>query len=234
MKKIIVSIAVFCSIVALSIVLPIPRAVQAGGYLEGGCVPVYGGGEVCPSPAEVLVDKKVRNPATGLFVDNLGLSDPKYRPLQIVTFQIKVENSGETDLEKVTVKDTIPNFIDYMSVSPANNASYDSSLRVLTFTVDNLGGGSKQIFTLKARVAHQAMFLQEKNIVCPINVVDAKSDSQNDRDESQFCIEKEMVVPEVPKAGPEHWILSFAGLSTILLTGIYFKKRALQLPAVNG
>lgn len=234
MKKFLIRTIAFCFLAAISLVL-VASSAQAGGYLEGGCVPVYGGGEVCPSPAEVLIDKKVRNPATGLFVDNLGLSDPKYRPLQIVTFQIKVENSGDDTLEKVTIKDTIPSFIDYMSISPANGVSYDSNLRVLTFTVDNLAGGSKQIFTLKARVAHQAVLPKEKNIVCPINIVNAETEGRNpDRDESQFCIEKEMVVPTVPKAGPEHWILSLAGLSTILSVGIYFRKKAIQLPLITG
>lgn len=222
MKKLVVEIMVICFLAILSIIL-IARSVQAGG----GCVPVYGGGEVCPRVGEVLLEKKVRNPATGLFVDNLGLSDPKYRPLQIVTFQIIVQNSGESTFDKVVVKDKIPNFIDYMSISGSTtDASYDGNTRLLTFSVANLSGGSKEIFTVKARAAHQAALPAEKSPVCPVNVVDATSDSQSDHAESQFCIEKEMVVPTVPAAGPEHWILATAGLTITLLTGFYLRKKA--------
>ena len=190
---------------------------------DGGCVPVYGGGVSCPKEGQVLIDKKVRNPSTGIFVDNLGLADPKYRPLWIVTFRLYVKNSGNQTLDRVIVTDKIPQFVDFMS-GPGN---YDAGGRTLTFTVSNLLGGSTRTFDIKGRIVHQAVLPAEKSIICPVNVAEAQSDSQKDRDESQFCVEKEMVVPTVPKAGPEHWILSAIGLSTVFVTGVYLRKKAL-------
>ncbi len=201
----------------------------SGVYGAGGCVPVYGGGVECPKEGEVLIDKKVQNPKTGIFVDNILPSDPtRYLPKQIVTFQIIVKNLGDQKIEKVTVTDTIPAFIDYMSITPTNDASYNADSRVLTFTVTNLAAGSSQIFDLKARVVHQAALPAEKSIICPINVVTAQIEGRNpDRDESQFCIEKEIVVPSVPSAGPEQWILSIAGLGSSLVAGLKLRKKSI-------
>ena len=196
--------------------------VSADGASAGGCVSVYGGGVQCPRPGQVLLDKKVRNPATGIFVDNLGLSDPKYRPAWIVTFRIFVKNPGDETLTNVTVTDKLPSFVDYMS----GPGSYDSVNRTVTFNVANLGGGATQTYDIKGRVVHSAVLPAEKQVVCPVNVADARVNSQADHDEAQFCIEKELVVPTVPKTGPEHWILSFGGLAATMIAGLYLKKKA--------
>lgn len=197
---------------------------------DGGCVPVYGGGVQCPKAGFVLIDKKVQNPATGFFVDNLGLFDPKYKPQQIVTYQLIVQNSGDQTLDKVVVQDTIPLYIDYMSISgPTTDASYNSTTKVLTFTVTNLTPGAKQVFTIKARIVHVAVLPQAKTTVCPVNVATAQALGQKYQDESQLCIEKQMIVPTVPAAGPEHWVLSLAGLGSAALIGLYLRKKAIIL-----
>lgn len=199
---------------------------------DGGCVPVYGGGVQCPKAGFVLIEKKVQNPATGVFVDNLGLFDPKYRPQQIVSFQLIVQNSGDQTIDKVTVKDTIPAYLDFMSLTDSNgksvaSANYDAKTRVLTFEASSLAPGSKQVFTLKVRVVHSAVLPQGKT-ACPVNVVTAQILGQLPyQDDSQLCIEKEMEVPSVPAAGPEHWILSLGGLGSALIIGLYLRKKAL-------
>uniref|UniRef100_A0A7C4RAN2 DUF11 domain-containing protein n=1 Tax=candidate division CPR3 bacterium TaxID=2268181 RepID=A0A7C4RAN2_UNCC3 len=190
---------------------------------DGGCVPVYGGGVECPKAGQVLVDKKVRNPASGVFVDNLGLYDPKYLPEQIVTFQITVKNSGDETISNLQVVDTLPQFVDYMS----GPGSYDNTSRKLSFNVSNLGAGISQVFQIKGRVSHQAALPEEKSTICPVNVVDASFGSQKDHDESQFCVEKQINVPTVPKAGPEHWVFSLAGLGIVFSLGNYLRKKTL-------
>src|SRR3989344_8511326 len=93
-----------------------------GGVPVYGGEPVYGGGVITPKEGEILVDKMVKNPATGTFVDHLGPTDPKYRPLQIISFQIKVNNPSDETLDVVEVVDTLPDFVDFIS-GPDN---YDS------------------------------------------------------------------------------------------------------------
>lgn len=221
MYKFALKLFIFLATVTL-LTLSKTSSVSADGAYGAGCVPVYGGGVQCPRPGQVLLDKKVRNPSTGVYVDNLGLSDPKYRPTWLVAFRIVVKNPGDETLTNVTVTDKLPQFVDYVS-GPAN---FDSANRTITFNVSNLTGGSTQTFDLKARVVAVSSLPAEKAIVCPVNVVDATADSQKDHDESQFCIEKEMVVPQVPSAGPEHWLLSIGGLGTALMIGVYLKKKA--------
>lgn len=193
-----------------------------GGVPIYGGEPVYGGGVITPREGELLVDKTVRNPATGIFVDHLGPTDPKYRPQQVITFKIVVSNPSSETLEKVDVTDTLAEFVDFMS----GPGKYDPESRKLTFPVENLGPDSSQEFELKGRTVHQAVLPADKDIVCPVNFVEAVAGDLSESDESQFCIEKEMPTPpEVPSAGPEYWILSLVGFSGAALTGMFLRKK---------
>jgi uncharacterized repeat protein (TIGR01451 family) len=204
------------------------KNVYAGGAevtptpISSVCVPVYGGGVQCPQTGQVLINKTVQNPSSGIFVDNLGLNDPKYRPEWIVTFQVTVQNSGDQSLDTISVTDKLPQFVDFAS----GPGSFDSNTKTLTFTVNNLAGGTSQTFEIKGRIVHPLLLPDGKSIICPVNVIDATTGSQTDHDESQFCIEKQMVVPAVPKAGPESWILLSLGAS--MLSGLYLRKKALS------
>lgn len=219
MKKYILGAVFFLA--AISVSLFSPNLSIAGGEtpIYGG-IPVYGGGFMVPG--QVLIDKTVLNPASGIFVDNLGPNDPKYRPQQFVTFRIVVKNSGEQTLSKVTVTDKIPQFTDFVS----GPGTYDEKARVLTFTATDVGGGASQTYELKVRTVHAALLPEGKNVVCPVNIVDALSAKEIDHDESQFCIEKQMIVPIVPQSGPEHWMLTLGGLIGALMTGTYLRKKA--------
>lgn len=198
--------------------------VYGGAPIYGG-QPVYGGGVISPRSGEVLVDKMVKNPATGIFVDHLGPTDPKYKPREIITFQIKVNNAGEETLNEVNVTDSLADYVDFMT----GPGSFDADSGKLTFKVENLTGGDSRTYEIRGRISHQAVIPEEKNVICPVNVVEAETEGKSDRDESQFCIEKEMEVPVVPKAGPEHWVLSLIGIASALITGNYLKKKAYQI-----
>jgi len=207
-------VALLSAVVILSF-----SASQVSASGSSSCVPVYGGGTQCPRSGQVLINKKVKNPASGVFVDNLGPTDPKYRPEQVVTFRITVQNPGDSSIDSITVTDTLPDFVDFMT----GPGAYNSSTRMIAFTVTNLASGESRDFDVTARVVHQAVLPNEKNIVCPVNVVQAQSDFGNDRDETQFCIEKQMIVPAVPKAGPEMWIVP--GLTSVFAVGTYLRRK---------
>lgn len=200
----------------------IVRVSADGTYGQSGCVPVYGGGVQCPRVGQVLINKTVRNPSTGVFVDNLGPSDPKFHPENSIAFHLTVQNTGDQTLDKITVTDTLPDFIDFTS-GPGN---FDSNVKTLTFDVLNLAGGSSQTYEVVGRVVPEAVLPQDKNLVCVVNNVKAVSSSQADTDSSQVCIEKTVVVPAVPTAGPKEWIISIAGLTVALTLGIYLRKKS--------
>jgi len=185
-----------------------------------GGEPVYGGGVVSPKEGDFLVDKTVKNPATGDFVDHLGPTDPKYRPLDIVVFQIKVNNPNTEDISAIEAVDTLPDFVDFMT----GPGSFDQDSRKLTFNVEDLKAGETREFEIKARVSHQSAFPEEKSVFCPVNIIEATLGEQTDRDESQFCIEKEMPAPQVPEAGAEQIILALLG--TALSAGLILRKKS--------
>ncbi|KKS98733.1 MAG: hypothetical protein UV73_C0001G0254 [Candidatus Gottesmanbacteria bacterium GW2011_GWA2_43_14] len=191
-----------------------------GGTTVYGGEPVYGGGVIVSKSGELLIDKMVLNPATDAFVDHLGPTDPKYRSLQIVTFRIRVENSGEESLGEVVVTDLLPDFVDFMS----GPGSYDQDSRKLTFTVENLEPGESEEFHIKARASHQATLPEEKNIVCPVNIAEAVTGDRQEKDESQFCIEKEMEVEQVPETGADPFMITAIG--SALSAGIWFRKKS--------
>lgn len=199
--------------------------VYGGAPVYGG-TPVYGGG-VIVSRGEMLLDKKVKNPATGEFVDHLGPTDPKYKAQSIVTFQIVLRNAGEQTIDTISVVDTLPKYLDFMS----GPGSYDKEENTLTFTVENLAGGTSQTFEVKGRVVHPALLPEDKNIICPtsderqpVNVVNTFIDKgQEDHDESQYCIERELEVPQIPQAGPE--VTTFLGLGISLVAGVTLRKK---------
>lgn len=236
MQKVIRNLVTIGMVWGLLAVIAVAKVKAAGGET---CVPVYGGGVQCPRPGEVLINKTVRNPSTGVFVDNLGPSDPKYRPQWTVIFRIFVQNPGDQTLDNVVVTDTLPLYVDFMT-GPAGS-TYNSNNRTLTWTVGSLTGGSSQMFEVKARVVHPALLPADRNIICPIrenpqpvNVVEARlSDGRTDRDQAQFCIEKELEVPLVPKAGPENWLLSLAGLVAALGIGNHLRRKANELTTNN-
>ena len=195
-----------------------------GAYGQSGCVPVYGGGVQCPKVGQVLINKTVRNPSTGIFVDNLGPGDPKFRPEWLVAFHLTIQNTGDQTLNKVTVTDKLPDFVDFTS----GPGTFDSNTKTLTFDVFNLTGGTSQTFEIVVRAVHAAVLPANQSVVCPVNTVDAVvvDTQQKDHDSSQFCIEKQVEVPSVPTAGPKEWVLSLVGFGTTLTVGLYLRKKA--------
>src|SRR5581483_5333852 len=54
------------------------------------CAPLYNGGQICPQVDNLLIDKKIQNPSTKEFVDNLSSMDPTYQAGQPIFFTITV------------------------------------------------------------------------------------------------------------------------------------------------
>ena len=65
---------------------------------------------------EIEIEKKVKNPATGDFVDRLNLGDYQFTPGEEMTFKVKVTNYGESNFEKVKVVDYLPEYVELVSL----------------------------------------------------------------------------------------------------------------------
>ncbi len=210
----------FAPLVIVSWLLVIP--------VKADCVGQYGQyGQPCPSYA-IVVDKMVGKPGTSNdstvyeYVDNLSVSDPRFKPDQVVFFKIKVKNTSTTKLVGMEVKDTIPSYLDPLE----GPGTYNSTTREITWNAGDFEVDQEKVFYLKMKVLPQANLPADKGLFCVTNFVKANSSNAYDDDTSQLCIEKQVTPGKtVPSAGPEMGILLFSGELALLGVGIYFKRK---------
>jgi len=179
------------------------------------------GGEV--PQGKVMVDKVVRNPVTGEYVDNLGLNDPKYSAEAAVFFKITVENVGNSTLQVINVVDYLPLYLQYVS-----GGTYNAATREVSFTFNNVAPLERRTTILQAKVYSLSQLPAEKTVLCPLNRVVASSpEDSSDEDTAQLCIQKKpMVSKEAPKAGDPMGLAMGLGSFLTLLGGLRLKKRA--------
>lgn len=203
---------------------------------DASCTPLYGGGFTCPKRGEILIDKNVKFPTKDLFVDNLTQFDPKYGPDQEVTFRIHVANTGNDLIDRVEVKDIFPDFLSFVA-GPGNFNQNEGKNGTLTFTIFNLAAGERREYFVTGKVFSTGNL--PENTICKLqNRGQARGNAdQFNEDIAEFCVEKRVTgitkggvpVTEVPKTGPEAYVLSFAGLSSLAGVGIYLRRKAASI-----
>ncbi len=228
MKKITTLLATIALTLALS------GTANAAGY-GYGCQPIYGGGQTCLTQGNVLVNKTVQNPSTGAFVENLSVNDPRYAPSGTITFQISVTNTGQSVLSKITVTDTLPLYVSFVS----GPGTFDNGTKKVTFQLMNLAPNETRVFTLQGQVSGTNGLPSNQTVTCDVNQVEATSDNgQASKANSQFCIEKGQSmtkgglpifpVPQkqftTPATGPE--MLPMIGIFASALTGFALRRKS--------
>jgi uncharacterized repeat protein (TIGR01451 family) len=180
---------------------------------EVTCTTQYGGGQTCTTTSNLLVNKKILNPVSKQYVDNLGQNDHLFAAGEEVTFAVSIKNVGDTVLNNVVFTDTLPAFLEWVGGDQ------------LTSTINALKPGEAVTKTIKAKVV--AAFPAAKNVVCLKNVAKAVAGAMSDQDSSQLCIS--VSLPKVvPKAGAE-------GLLFLpLLSGIGFYLTRFNLKGVKS
>lgn len=175
--------------------VPVAFAAGTGYGTTQPCTPY--GGVGCPTE-NILINKMVQNPQTSVFVDNLGVNDPKYGPDATVFFQLTISNTGNTVLNKVTVKDIFPEFVTFN----AGAGNYDANSKTLTFDLQDLKPGESRAFVITGKVASIDKLPQDKGIVCVTNQSFVSTNGKTSQDNARFCIQKPVlggkVVPVVP------------------------------------
>lgn len=217
MKKLLVSFALLV-IGYWLLVLPV-NADCVGQYVQYG--------QPCPS-YRIVVDKMVGKPGTSNdatvyeYVDNLSVSDPRFKPDQIVFFKVKIKNTSTTKLVGMEVRDTVPSYLDPLE----GPGTYNSTTREVVWNAGDFNVDEEKTYYLKMRVLTQANLPSDKGLFCVSNFVKASSSNAYDDDTSQLCIEKQVTPGKtVPSAGPEFGLLLLAGNVLGVGAGLYFKKR---------
>jgi uncharacterized repeat protein (TIGR01451 family) len=180
-------------------------------------------GQSCPPPANLTVNKYVKNPITNVFVENLGSTDPTFSPGSTVTFKLSIKNgSGET-FSPVEVIDQFPDYMTYVSSSV--QGSYDAGKRRLVIKLENLIAGESRNIEVTAKVADRSAFASDRDFFCVSNFtsVTAPARPDGDNDTAEFCITTRVGgATNLPVAGFNDFItlipfVSLGGIGLVLL-----------------
>lgn len=208
--------------------------VAANAAGKSNCQVIYGGGEVCDKNIEFTLEKFVQKANKGgEYVENLNTNDPRFSANQEVAFKVIVKNVGQDNIESMTVTDTLPNYVTF--VSGAGN--YDNNSKKITFTIQNLGKNEQREFIIVTKVVENGALPTDKAINCVVNNVTAVANNgANAKDSSQFCIERTVEtkptpqvfektpVKKIPETGAE--IMVLAGLIPAGLAGFALRKKS--------
>ncbi len=98
--------------------------------------------------ADISIDKKVRfNSQT---YDNVDRTINLYDTGETVDYEITVKNNTSEKAIDLDVEDTLPSYLDFVSCS--DSCSYNSSNRMLTFSLGDLAGNTDKKLSLTVRV----------------------------------------------------------------------------------
>jgi len=187
------------------------------------CEQQYGGGETCYE-GELRLDKVVKNPSSGTYVDNLFSSDPNFSADQDVWFRLTIKNTGSDDLNDVEVKDKFPNYVLFVS----GPGSWNDSDKTLTWKIDHLSPGESKDYEIKGKIVSEGSLPSDSGTYCVTNYGEAKKDNKSASDTSQLCITKKVLgMATMPKTG-SNIILTILLLVTFSSFGIIFRKQFLK------
>ena len=187
------------------------------------CEQQYGGGETCYE-GELRLDKVVKNPSTGTYVDNLFSSDPNFSADQEVWFKLNIKNTGSDDLDNVEVKDKFPSYVLFVS-GPGN---WNDSDKTLAWTIDHLSPGESKDYEIKGQIVSEGSLPTDSGTYCVTNYGEAKKDNKSASDTSQLCITKKVLgITTMPPTGA-NLLLTILLLVTFSSFGIIFRKQFLK------
>jgi len=189
------------------------------------CQVIYGGGEICDEKIQFSLDKQVKSPSKGgVFVDNLQANDPRFQAGSNIDYKIIVTNTGDKKLSNVTITDTLPQYVTYVS-----GGSYDNNSKKVTFTIKDLGKGDKQEVALTVKVDGNTL-PADQSVVCVVNQASAREDNgATAADSAQACIEKQVL-----GAGPVTQVITSAPVKKIPETGPEMASLLLLIPSGIG
>ncbi|MCS7093233.1 MAG: DUF11 domain-containing protein [Patescibacteria group bacterium] len=209
MKKKLFSVAI---LILFFGILVLPRRLNASYGQYGQPGPAYA----------IIVDKTVGWPGTSddprsyKYVDNLTVSDPRFKPDQVVFFRIKIKNVSSTRLVGMEVRDTLPPFLEPLTFP----GSYNQKTREIVWNAGDFNVNEEKIFYLKTKIVPQLSLPVDKGVLCVTNFVKATSANAYDDDTSHLCLEKLVTAPvtKIPDAGPA---MTIGILLSSILTGTF-------------
>jgi uncharacterized repeat protein (TIGR01451 family) len=206
------------------------------------CIPIYGGGDSCVQTDPITANKQVQRPDNDQYVDNLN-NDATFAPGAKVMFKITVANTGNRVVSDITVRDVLPQYVDYVR----GEGKYDRNTRTFSFTIDELGSEENRVYFLEGRIVGKNNLPNRGQTSCTINQVTVSFGDNASRDNARLCIANPngqttpnptraaatqggtTIYPptetkRTPDTGPE--TLALIGLLPLGALGFYLKKKA--------
>lgn len=149
------------------------------------CPPVYGGGTICQDN-NILVDKKVKDPESGNFVNNIDMSQTPFAPGDHVFFRIAVTNISNSPLKNITVMDNLPQFLTIVQTP----GTYDGTQRRISITVDSLNANETKTYDIELVISPLDALNGTGTTFCLSNQAVAKIDTHVSNDTAQICVQK--------------------------------------------
>lgn len=160
----------------------------------------------------IVVDKKVRSVSMDKYFDNISASTYTFREGTVAEFQVNVENTGNTNLYNVEVKDLLPSHLALVFYpGKADN-------NVLTWNIDKLAAGEKKTYVIRATIKLES----NKSIGKQINRATATSGSLQDSDTATYYVAKAVT----PVTGSSNLIVITMALSLSIGGGLGLRKLA--------
>jgi uncharacterized repeat protein (TIGR01451 family) len=149
------------------------------------CPPVYGGGTICQD-TNILVDKKVKDPVSGNFVNNSDLSQIPFAPGEHVFFRISVTNISTSPLKNITVMDNLPQFLTVIQTP----GTYEGTQRRISITLDSLKANEAKSYDIELVISPLDALNGTGTTFCLSNQAVAKIDTHVSNDTAQICVQK--------------------------------------------
>lgn len=152
------------------------------------CPPVYGGGTICQD-TNILVDKKVKDPVSGNFVNNIDMSQTPFAPGDHVFFRIGVTNISNSTLKNITVMDNLPQFLTVVQTP----GTYDGAQRRISITLDSLKANETKSYDIELVISPLDALNGTGTTFCLSNQAVAKIDTHVSNDTAQICVQKTLL-----------------------------------------
>lgn len=143
------------------------------------CTTQYGGTTTC-STAAISINKKLLNPITNTYVENMSTTDTAFTAgASEIVYSITVMNNTNQTASNVKVEDTMPDPLSFES----GPGTYSG--KTLTYTIDSLNPGQSHTDYVLTRVgASQTAFFCVRNTA----TVSLSDKANIDTDQAQACI----------------------------------------------
>ncbi|MFA6982073.1 MAG: hypothetical protein WC243_03570 [Patescibacteria group bacterium] len=182
----------------IGIVLFVVLAVVSSKSVYADCESNYGGGETCVYNKSFKITKQVRLEGNDTWKDKITDVEEG----DVIEFKIKIENTGEVDVDDMKMKDELPDELEKVGGSG------------LTEEWDDFESDETKTFIIKAKVEDDE-FDKENFDKCVVNKAEVRYDGEFEGADTATVCYGNGDITELPETGVSTLGLGFTGFGLI-------------------